>query len=149
MTRFPQQITASVLTPSNSCGVVGIVVALHLSQDGRPYYGTLLGVTDERGTVTKSFESILTEFSEDRKRFPMDYKEPLERCDPWIDIVVRGGREFMEHALTVQTSPFVDDEVREAYRTARNEHIQSTRIQVDLRESDEITVELPLHPSSE
>jgi hypothetical protein len=150
MSRLPQQITAHLIPGGTVASVGDILVSLQLYWRGQPYYADMLGLTDQSGLVQISRTKIQSDFSRDQKLFPMDYKERLDLCDPMIDIVIRGGKEFVQALESISSNPLVDADVLEAYAMARNRDVHSTRVRVDLlaKPSNHLIVDVPVAPTS-
>jgi hypothetical protein len=123
-----------------------VLVALDILSLERYYYGTVLGLTDAAGHLRVERSSLERDFVENQRLFPMDYRVSLAQCDHQIAVRVLGGQEFERAQTAAETNALMSDNVRLAWRRARNTALASTSVRIDLREHsrDEILVELPI-----
>ena len=131
MLQLPTIVEAKVIS-SDGNPVEDLLVSIAALLRGNHYYGDVMGLTDSRGEVRLTRDRFLGDFEQDRRSFPMDYKIPLDGCDPALDIIVRGGAEFRELKHSTETSTLVDPKVTALYARARNELFVTTRQRVDL-----------------
>jgi hypothetical protein len=119
VTNFPRRIALRVIPSQGLSFADGILVALQLYSGRRPYYGTLMGLTDAQGMVERSFLEIESDFRHDQTLFLMDFRVPLDQCDPRIDLEIQGGGDFIDHVQAIASNPLVTPEARAQYATAR------------------------------
>ena len=93
MTSFPSSIEVQ-LHAEGDAPIANMLVVLEVNHQGRYYYGTHLGLTDLRGRVHTAWENVAHDFAADRRTFVMDYRVPLDDCDPDAVVRVDGGKEF-------------------------------------------------------
>jgi hypothetical protein len=98
-----------------------ILIGLNLLVDGRYYYGNLVGLTNSHGTAAISREELEQRFKVDQARFPMDYKVPLDDCDPIIEVLVMSASEVAQARESVTADYSISAEIRDAYERARND----------------------------
>jgi len=124
-----------------------VLTSVQLYWRGHPYYGDLMGLTDADGLVQITRERLEADFLRDQQLFPMDYREPLDLCDPVLEIKVRGGDEFSNAKVNVETNPLVDADVRDAYARAANQRIASSHVRIDLLDarSDQMAIDMHLN----
>ena len=116
---------------------------------GHPYYGDLIGLSDVNGIAQITRDKLEADFLRDQQLFPMDYREPLDRCDPVLEISVRGGDEFVTAKANVEANPMVDVDVREIYARAANQLVESFRTRVNLLDTndDQMSIDVHLNPA--
>jgi hypothetical protein len=143
--RLPSEIVV-VLKVERDCSfpLSDILVSLNLYCHGRYYYGDLIGLTDDSGTVRITRDRIQLDFDADERLFPMDYKVPLGETDPIVGIVVQGHSDFLSARSAVEESRMVRPDARAAYARARNADVQTSRTQVKLPVAppDQLIIEL-------
>lgn len=108
----------------------GVLVALNTLVDGRYYYGNLVGLTDMGGSASIERHELDLRFAADQGMFPMDYKVPLDECDPFIEVSLMSRSELAEARAAVASSSFVSEDIRNAYAAARNELYRPSRARV-------------------
>ena len=123
-----------------------ILVQIRFTSGGDYYYGGAIALTDNGGCATWRREVIERNFSLNQHLFPMDYKVNLEDCDSVVQIVARGGAEFMGARASALASSLTAPEARDMWSRARNESIATARTSVDLNRAPpgEIEVALPV-----
>jgi len=150
MSRLPREIVVRLKTESNSIiPLRDVLVSLELYCHGAYYYGDLIGLTDDSGTVRITRDRVQQDFDRDQDLFLMDYKVPLDQTDPVVGIVVRGDSDFLTRKKAVEESRMVRPDARAAYARARNAAVQTARTQVELpaAPSDQLAIELSLTSS--
>jgi hypothetical protein len=122
-----------------------VMVHIHIFVAGQYYFGSILGLTDERGLASIRSAELEEHFEEDRQLFPMDYKVPLRECDSAIEIIVRGAKEAAMLRDANGASPFMSSNSKELLERARNREFLSTSLHVDVktRIGDRMIVALP------
>lgn len=151
MATFPHRVVLRLMPSQGLSSAEDILVALQFFSGGRPYYGTLMGLTDAQGRVERSFQEIESDFLYDQKLFPMDFRVPLAQCDPRIDLQIQGGREFLDHQDSIAVNPLVTPEAHAQYTKARNQHVMSTQIAIALPPipQDVLAIELAVVPANQ
>jgi hypothetical protein len=147
MLRLPAIVEAKVLT-SDGRPVEDLLVSVATLWKGNNYYGSVMGLTDHLGEVRLTRDQFLRDFEEDRRTFPIDFKLPLDECDPALEIIVRGGAEFRELKASIETSTLVDPDVPPLYARARNDLFRTSRQRIDLtgNRPNTVRIEIDLDP---
>ncbi len=149
--RLPSEIVVHLKAESGrSLPLHDILVSVNLYWHGRYYYGDLIGLTDDSGTVRITRDRIERDFDGSQYLFPMDLKVSLDETDPVIGIVVQGHLAFLAATKAVGENRMVTPEARAAYARARNADVLTARTQVKLPVTppDQLTIELTLTASS-
>jgi len=139
MSPAPIAIEIDLITePPRSDAVSGILIAMDLRYRGRYYYGTIVGCTNAAGHARLSYAALEAAFAADQRLSPMDYRIPLDQCDPDAVILVEGGPEFVKQRAAAVTSPLVDPEICRLWEAASNEKIDPARtiVMLDRPDSD-------------
>jgi hypothetical protein len=108
-----------------------------------------MGLSDAAGKAQITREKLEADFLENQQLFPMDYREPLDQCDPVIEIRVRGGDEFVAAKENLDANSMVEAHVREAYARAANQRVESFRTTVSLLDTtnEQLSIDVHLNPA--
>ena len=120
-------------------GLSDILVSLDIRYDGRYYYGSLVGLTNDEGFASVAGSEITRRFVDDRRTFLMDYKVPLENCDDIMQVHIEGGRTFQE-ALKDAANALVKPWARDLWSRARNSAVRASAVSMDSRQPGIVTV---------
>jgi hypothetical protein len=143
MLDLPSEIVVELR--SDEANVGNLLIALDVLRSGHYYFGGVIGLTDSRGRISFSRESIENAFEENRREFPMDYRIPLREADPEIDVVVPGGSEFRQAQVTALSSALTSEPSKRIWSLAENHSIESAKARVAMSSSRPvITVTLTL-----
>src|SRR5262245_23731470 len=115
MLQLPPLIEVEVRGP-NQEPLRDILVTVHISCEGRYYFGTQVGLTDRNGVARTTADRIKAEFELNRRTFLMDYKVSLDACDSVVTIGVPGGDEFSERRQTALTSSLIAPSAKQNWR---------------------------------
>lgn len=140
----PERVTVQLVDQHNHplCEP-DILIALNTFIAGRYYYGSILGLTDAVGRATTTGGALLNLFHQDQGLFPMDYRVPLEECDPVIELVILCPEEVDQSRVAVRESYWVSPAVRDAYERARNARVAAVAATVALKDARPVVLELP------
>jgi hypothetical protein len=97
-----------------------LLIALDLCYHGRPYYRTLVGLTDEQGVVELTGDALREEYREAQREFPMDYKLAIRDCDPEAIIILRGGPQFEGRRKRALQAPMIREPYQSWWAAAQN-----------------------------
>jgi hypothetical protein len=138
MTLFlPDQLTVTLRAVQPGSGTLtlsDIRVSITFSLDGRAYYRTFLGLTDENGEVRSGAEVIMAGFRSNQAMFLMDYRVPLLECDSHALVEVSGADDFVALRKRAEASSMANESALRDFRRARNATIKSARAVVELTE---------------
>ena len=138
MLLVPRIITVQLMLPGHPPHELrDVLVSVMTYLNGGPYYGDTVGLTDFRGFAQMKGSTLMNDFEKESRAFPMDYRVPVAECDAFLEIIVRGGQEFVRHRATVGQSSMVSQDVRTLYRKARNELFTSAAQRVPMNGTHE------------
>ena len=140
---LPSTIRTTVLNVDSGAPIPNILVVIDFLVNGRYYFGTLAGLTDNAGVITTTAVAITTDFVEDRKTFPMDYKVPLSEADNVLRIHVEGGAAFLQQRDSGLASGLVSAQARRLWTSASNANVAPSSLLVELDDfGSEVSVTL-------
>jgi hypothetical protein len=113
-----------------------LLVGLSLRYQGRDYFNTLVGLTGTDGAAELLGATLLADFRDSQRLFPMDYRVPLAECDPTAGIAVLGGDAFLRQRAAGQGIGYIPPAVHAQWARARNATVASTRIDLALDQPD-------------
>jgi hypothetical protein len=150
MSKIPKRFRVQLQRRSANPPLINILVSLQFFLRGKPYYSDRAGLTDEGGMVELARDTLEDDFRYDQNLFPMDFKEPLDACDPVVEAIVRGGDEFAQMHETVEHNRLVVDAARIAYAAARNREVESVRVRMDFvsEPMELVTISVPIRSAS-
>jgi hypothetical protein len=129
---LPNRITVELTAPSPDVDLEGILVFVGFRVRGDYYFGSLLGLTDKRGCVTRGRAEIAEDFALEQREFPMDYKVPLTECDPELEVEVLGGHRFATQREQGRDLDFIPAATHELWNRARNVQFRTVRHAIQL-----------------
>ena len=124
---LPAEMRFRLKSKGSVRSLAGLLVSINTYSDGRYYFGGARTLTSQAGTAVLSRSEVEEVFQASRELFPMDYRVPLDACDPLIEIIVLGGDEFIKARAAAISSPLVLTKWKDLWTLARNESVRTAR----------------------